>query len=100
MLDVLEAPAAPATIRREEYRPPEWLVPEIALEFDLAAVLRVQPHRQARPMRVGRVDDDAAKALGLEELGGRQNGRCRLSHRSSLVDLKVRNFYIILYFLL
>ncbi len=31
------APAAPPVIRREDYRPPDWLVPEIALEFDLAA---------------------------------------------------------------
>ncbi|HEY0625695.1 MAG TPA: aminopeptidase N [Allosphingosinicella sp.] len=35
MLDAMNAPAAPPAIRREDYRPPEWLVPEIALEFDL-----------------------------------------------------------------
>ena len=33
MLDALNAPAAPpAEIRREDYRPPEWQVPEIALD--------------------------------------------------------------------
>jgi aminopeptidase N len=34
---VPEAPPAPAhvAIRRENYRPPDWLVPEISLEFDL-----------------------------------------------------------------
>ncbi|MBX3560250.1 MAG: aminopeptidase N [Sphingomonas sp.] len=37
MLDALSAPAAPHVIRREEYRAPDWLVPEIALEFDLDA---------------------------------------------------------------
>ena len=38
MLDAQNAPAAPpVTIRREDYRPPEWLVPEIALEFELGA---------------------------------------------------------------
>ncbi|HKR24954.1 MAG TPA: aminopeptidase N [Allosphingosinicella sp.] len=38
MPDTLHAPAAPpVTIRREDYRPPEWLVPEIGLEFDLGA---------------------------------------------------------------
>jgi aminopeptidase N len=38
MLDALNAPAAPpATVHREDYRPPAWLVPEIALDFDLAA---------------------------------------------------------------
>ncbi|HEY0115076.1 MAG TPA: aminopeptidase N, partial [Allosphingosinicella sp.] len=37
MLDAQNALATPAIIHREEYRPPEWLVPEIALEFDLDA---------------------------------------------------------------
>ena len=27
--------AAPAVTRREDYRPPEWLVPEVSLDFDL-----------------------------------------------------------------
>jgi aminopeptidase N len=38
MLDAQNAPAAPpAAVRREDYRPPDWLVPEIALEFELDA---------------------------------------------------------------
>jgi aminopeptidase N len=37
MLDAQNAPAAPAIIRREDYRPPDWLVPEIALDFRLDA---------------------------------------------------------------
>src|SRR3954465_1621657 len=38
MLDAQNAvAAAPAAVRREDYRPPEWLVPEISLDFDLAA---------------------------------------------------------------
>ncbi|MDP8913072.1 MAG: aminopeptidase N [Pseudomonadota bacterium] len=38
MLDVQTAPAAPpATVRRGDYRPPDWLVPEISLAFDLDA---------------------------------------------------------------
>lgn len=36
MLDIQNAAAAPpALIRRDAYRPPDWLVPEIALTFDL-----------------------------------------------------------------
>lgn len=37
MLDAMNAPASPTIIRREDYRPPDWLVPEIRLDFDLAA---------------------------------------------------------------
>ena len=38
MLDAQNAvAAAPAAIRREDYRPPDWLVPEIGLDFDLGA---------------------------------------------------------------
>jgi aminopeptidase N len=36
MLDALNAPSSPpVTVRREDYRPPEWLVPDISLDFDL-----------------------------------------------------------------
>ena len=37
MLDVLNAPAAPTVIHREDYRPPDWLVPNVHLNFDLSA---------------------------------------------------------------
>jgi aminopeptidase N len=37
MLDAQNAPAAPSPIRREDYRPPDWLIPRIELEFDLGA---------------------------------------------------------------
>lgn len=56
------------------------------LELDLAAVLRVQPRLQAGPVRVGRVDDDAAETLELEALRGWQDGRCRVGHGSSWVE--------------
>ncbi|MGP1352544.1 MAG: aminopeptidase N, partial [Parasphingopyxis sp.] len=35
MLDMQSATATPPVIRREDYRPPDWLVPEIALDFQL-----------------------------------------------------------------
>ncbi|MBC7987667.1 MAG: aminopeptidase N, partial [Sphingomonadaceae bacterium] len=35
MLDMQSASATPAVIRREDYRPPDWLVPEIDLDFRL-----------------------------------------------------------------
>jgi aminopeptidase N len=37
VLDVQAAPAAPAASRGEDYRPPDWLVPRIELEFELDA---------------------------------------------------------------
>ena len=37
MLDARIAPPLPATIRRADYRPPDWLVPDVALDFALAA---------------------------------------------------------------
>ncbi len=37
MLDVQNAPAAPPVIHREDYRPPDWLVPHVDLDFSLAA---------------------------------------------------------------
>jgi aminopeptidase N len=38
MLDAQNAPAAPsAVIRREDYRPPDWQVPQIAIDFELGA---------------------------------------------------------------
>jgi aminopeptidase N len=38
MIDAQNAAAAPpAPVLREEYRPPDWLVPEISLEFELEA---------------------------------------------------------------
>ncbi|CUS45222.1 MAG: aminopeptidase N [Pseudomonadota bacterium] len=36
MLDVQTATAQPHVTRREDYEAPDWLVPEIALDFDLA----------------------------------------------------------------
>jgi aminopeptidase N len=43
MLDVLTAPALPVVKRREDYTPPAWLVPQVALDFTLdSAATRVR----------------------------------------------------------
>ncbi|MGS1016719.1 aminopeptidase N [Allosphingosinicella humi] len=49
----------PVTIRREDYSPPAWLVPEIALDFDLAAdrttvtaTLKVERNGPPVPLRL------------------------------------------------
>lgn len=35
MADLSSTPAVPVTVHRGDYRPPEWLVPEVALDFAL-----------------------------------------------------------------
>src|SRR3954454_20104338 len=72
-----EAPPSPThvTIRREDYRPPDWLVPEIRLEFDLApektivrATLSVERNGEHdRPLRL---DGDELKLLSVKVNGG------------------------------
>src|SRR6476646_2158249 len=68
-----EAPPSPThvTIRREDYRPPDWLVPEISLDFDLdpertcvRATLEVQRNGDHdRPLRL---DGDGLKPLSVK----------------------------------
>ncbi|WP_136161854.1 aminopeptidase N [Sphingomonas flavalba] len=59
MSDAPSLSSAPHVIRREDYRPPEWLVPEIALDFDLdpaltrvKAVLSVRRNAGDGPLRL------------------------------------------------
>jgi aminopeptidase N len=66
MLDAQNAPAAPpAAIRREDYRPPLWLVPDIELDFDLAPE-RTRVKARLRVERSG--DHDAPLKLDGEGL--------------------------------
>lgn len=41
MADMQSSTAAPTIIRRSDYRPPDWLVPAIALDFDLDPALTI-----------------------------------------------------------
>jgi aminopeptidase N len=61
---------APPVIRREDYQPPEWLVPEVALDFELAldatgvtATLEVRRNAGTGPLRLR---GDGLGALGVE----------------------------------
>jgi aminopeptidase N len=53
MVDARPLPAQPPpVIKREEYRPPDWLVPEIALEFELGGertIVRATPKVDGSP---------------------------------------------------
>ena len=69
-IQTTDAPPAPPVIRREDYRPPLWLVPETRLVFDLAPeatrvqarlhVTRAGPHD--RPLRL---DGDGLMPLSV-----------------------------------
>ena len=82
-----EAPPAPThvAIRREDYRPPDWLVPEIRLDFDLGAertVVRatlevVRNGEHDRPLRL---DGDELKLLSV-------NADYRLEGPALVIDL-------------
>src|SRR5688572_8312419 len=69
MPDVRTAHAAPPpVIHREDYRPPDWLIPEIALEFEL----------------------DAERSLVRSTLVVERNGEHRLPLRLDAEDLAFR----------
>jgi len=66
MVDAQHAAAPPlAPVRREDYRPPDWLVPEIALEFDLGAE-KTRVRSRLTVTRNG--DHDRPLKLNAEEL--------------------------------
>src|SRR3954468_3438386 len=76
MLDAQNAvAAAPAAIRREDYRPPEWLVPEISLDFELGAektVVRATLHVERAETTEGhqlRLNGDGLKPASVREVG-------------------------------
>ncbi len=87
-----ETPPEPThvAIRREDYRPPDWLVPEIRLDFDLGtertrvrATLNVERNgAHDRPLRL---DGDALKLL-LVKVDG-QDGKWRLEEQQLVIEL-------------
>jgi aminopeptidase N len=87
-----EAPPSPQHVatRREDYRPPDWLVPEIRLEFDLdaerthvRATLSVQRNGDHdRPLVL---DGSELKLLSVRVDG--QDGKWRLENSQLVVDL-------------
>ena len=87
-----EAPPSPehVTTRREDYRPPDWLVPEIRLEFDLdperthvRATLSVQRNGDHdRPLQL---DGSDLKLLSVRV--DAQDGKWRLENSQLVVDL-------------
>ena len=90
--DAMTAPEAPPSpthvaIRREDYRPPDWLVPEIYLDFDLglertrvrATLQVVRNGEHDRPLKL---DGD-----GLSLLSVKADGEWRMDGPALVIDL-------------
>jgi aminopeptidase N len=82
MLDAQNAPVTPpAAVRREDYRPPEWLVPEISLDFELDAErtvvrsrLEVEPAGEAESSTL-RLNGDGLKLISVSSNGAEPEWR-------------------------
>ena len=68
-MDISSAPPAPKAIQRADYQPPEWLVPEVTLSFNLGieqtkvvATLKVKRNAASQVLRLSG-DGIAAEAV-------------------------------------
>jgi aminopeptidase N len=87
-----EAPPSPAHVatRREDYRPPDWLVPEISLDFDLGiettrvrTVLKAERNGDHdRPLKL---DGNDVKLLSVKVDGS--DGHWRLEGEQLVIDV-------------
>jgi aminopeptidase N len=95
MLDIRTNPEAPPSpthvaIRREDYRPPDWLVPEIHLDFDLGlettrirATLKVERNgAHDRPLKL---DGDELELASVKVDG--QSAEYRMDGQALVVDI-------------
>src|SRR3546814_18189297 len=94
MTDLSSTPANPVTIHRGDYRPPEWQVPDIALDFALgidetkvAAALSVVRHADAPAPLVLRGDGLTPAAVRVD---GEVWHAWRMDGNDLIVDLGER----------
>ena len=85
--------AQPPVIHREDYRPPDWLVPEVALDFALglestrvAARLTVRRNPAAAGSTVLRLKGDGLTAEGVR-VDGKASNAWRMEGPDLLIDL-------------
>ena len=90
MAAISAPPAAPPMIRREDYQPPAWLVPEIALAFNLGleqtrvvATLKVRRNGNDQTLRLNG-DGIAAEAVMVD---GEPSSAWRMDGADLLIDL-------------
>ncbi len=89
----LEAAAPPVTIRREDYRPPAWLVPEVSLDFALGldattvtSRLAVCRNPSAESVSTLRLNGDGIAARSVM-VDGRESNAWRMDGSDLLIDL-------------
>lgn len=80
LADAAPTPHEPPTIRREDYRPFPWLVPEVALHFDLGldatrvvSTLTVARNAKADPSSTIRLNGDGLEVLSVKVDGEMSN---------------------------
>lgn len=88
--DAAPAPAAPAVIRREDYLPPQWLVPEVALDFalgvdDTRVVSKLQVRRNGHSQTL-RLNGDGLAVRGVQ-VDGQAINDWRMDGGDLLIDL-------------
>ncbi len=92
MSDARTAPASPAVHRRENYNPPEWLVPEVVLDFLLdpvatrvrARLTVVRAGRHSHPLRL---EGDGLVPLDVRIDGAAEADSWRIDGSALLIDL-------------
>ena len=80
LADAAPSPHEPPTIRREDYRPFPWLVPKVALDFDLGldatrvvSTLTVARNAKADPSNTIRLNGDGPEVLSVKVDGEMSN---------------------------
>ena len=99
MTDASSSPALPVTIHRGDYRPPEWQVPDVALDFALGldrtrvrAALSVVRHAAAPAPLLLRGDALAAQAVRVD---GETWNDWRMDGPDLIVDLGERTAAVV-----
>nr|WP_047167197.1 aminopeptidase N [Sphingomonas sp. Y57] len=92
MLDAQSAAAAPPVIRREDYRKPDWLVPDVHLEFQLdpartQVMGRLEVVRNGAHARPLRLNGDGLTPLTVLIDGEAQADAWRMDGPDLLIDL-------------
>ena len=91
--DAAEPPHAPATILREAYQPPDWLVPEVSLDFALglnetrvASTLSVRRNPRGSGAQTLRLNGDGLAALSVK-VDGKAANDWRMDGPDLLIEL-------------